>query len=44
MADFGLTESMYGSNYFRQRKSAAESEKIPIWWMAPESIENDVYN
>ena len=44
MADFGLTESMYGSNYFRRRKSAAESEKIPIWWMAPESIENDVYN
>ena len=44
MADFGLTESMYGTNYYRRKKSTAESEKVPIRWMAPESIENDVYN
>ena len=45
MADFGLTEHMYGTNYFRQRKSVSGSEeKVPIRWMAPESIENDIYN
>ena len=45
VADFGLTEDMYGTNYFRRRKSETGSqEKVPIRWMAPESIENDVYN
>ena len=73
VADFGLTEDMYGTNYFRRRKSVAESEtnylqrrksateggigylrrtrsmseseeRVPIRWMAPESIENDIYN
>ena len=44
VADFGLTEDMYGTNYFRRRKSVTGSdEKVPIKWMAPESIENDVY-
>ena len=44
VADFGLTENMYGTNYFRRRKSETGSdEKVPIKWMAPESIENDVY-
>ena len=44
MADFGLTEDMYGNNYFRRRKSVTGSdEKVPIRWMAPESIENDIY-
>ena len=45
VADFGLTEDMYGTNYFRRSKSEMESEeKVPIRWMAPESIENDIYN
>ena len=45
MADFGLTEDMYGTNYFRWDKTATESEeKVPIRWMAPESIENNIYN
>ena len=45
VADFGLTEDMYGTNYFRRRKSVTGSEeKVPIRWMAPESIENDIYN
>ena len=73
VADFGLTEDMYATNYFRRRKSVAESEtnylqqrksateggigylrqtrsvseseeRVPIRWMAPESIENDIYN
>ena len=44
MADFGLTEDMYGANYFQRRKSETGSEeKVPIKWMAPESIENDIY-
>ena len=45
VADFGLTEDMYGTNYFRRRKSVVGSEeKVPIRWMAPESIENDIYD
>ena len=44
VADFGLTEDMYGANYFRRRKSeTCSEEKVPITWMAPESIENDIY-
>ena len=35
---------MYGANYFRRRKSETGSEeKVPIKWMAPESIENSIY-
>ena len=45
VADFGLTEDMYGTNYFRLRKNVMGSEEsVPIRWMAPESIENDIYN
>ena len=45
VADFGLTEDMYGTNYYRQKKSeSGHMEKFPIRWMAPESIENDIYN
>ena len=44
VADFGLTEDMYGKNYFRQRNSETGSEeKVPIKWMAPESIENSIF-
>ena len=45
MADFGLTEDMYAKNYFRRDKSEGESEeKVPIRWMAPESIESAIFN
>ena len=45
VADFGMSEDMYVRNYFRRDKSEEESEeKVPIRWMAPESIEKDVYN
>ena len=45
VADFGLTEDMYTQNYFRRDKSKkVKEEKVPIRWMAPESIENDMYN
>ena len=44
-ADFGLTEDMYGTNYFRRSMSDTGSEeKVPIRWMAPESIDNNIYN
>ena len=45
VSDFGLTEDMYGTNYFRRRPNQDGSEeKVPIRWMAPESIENNLYN
>ena len=45
VADFGLMEDMYARNYFRHDKSEEGSEeKVPIRWMPPESIENDIYN
>ena len=44
MADFGLTEDMYGTNYYRRDRSETGSEeKVPIRWMAPESIEYNIY-
>ena len=43
VADFGLTEVMYGTNYFCREKEDANEEKVPIRWMAPESIEDDIY-
>ena len=45
VADFGLTQDIYDRNYFYHDKSEEGSEeKVPIRWMAPESIENDFYN
>ena len=45
MTDFGLTEDMYSTNYFRRRESDAGSEeKVPIRWMAPESIKSNLYD
>ena len=42
MADFGLTEDMYA---FRRGENVVESEeRVPIKWMAPESIERSIYN
>ena len=43
MADFGLTEDMYGTKYYHQNSEARNDEKVPIRWMAPESLERDVY-
>ena len=34
-----------GIGYLRRTRSMSESEeRVPIRWMAPESIENDIYN
>ena len=43
VADFGLAEDMYGKKYYRRSKSESE-ERVPIRWMAPESIETNIYN
>ena len=43
MADFGLAEDVYDTNYYRRSKSEGE-ERVPIRWMAPESIETNIYN
>ena len=43
MADFGLAEDIYDTNYYRRSKSESE-ERVPIRWMAPESIETNIYN
>ena len=45
IADFGLTEDMYITNYFRKEICESENEeKVPIRWMAPESINGQIYN
>ena len=41
MADFGLTKSVYEKHYFRQDKN--ESVKLPIKWMAIESIDDAIF-
>ena len=43
MADFGLAEDMYGFNYYRHSSSEGR-ERVPIRWMAPESIDTNIYN
>ena len=46
VADFGLTEDMYATNYYRQggEGGTGSEERVPIRWMAPESIEANFYN
>ena len=41
MADFGLSKSTYEKMYFRQDKN--EGVKLPIKWMALESLEDAVF-
>ena len=43
VADFGLAEDMYGTNYYCNRSSEG-GERVPIRWMAPESIDTNIYN
>ena len=37
ITDFGLSEDIFGQNYFRQ-SSSGETVKLPVKWMAPESL------
>lgn len=42
IGDFGLTESVGSSEYFRQNKLA--TVKLPIRWLAPESLEDRMFS
>ena len=42
VSDFGLTEDIYLQNYFRQNEGS--SVKLPIKWMALESICRGVFS
>ena len=37
ITDFGLSEDVFLKNYFRQG-SSEETVKLPVKWMAPESL------
>ena len=45
VADFGLSEDMYSTNYFRQGSNRVQNieNKVPIRWMPLESIEEGLY-
>ena len=38
ITDFGLSEDMFERNYFRQDSSGGKVVKLPLKWMAPESL------
>ena len=44
VGDFGLAKNVQDSNYYHSRKDDKSNERVPIRWMAPESVEKDVYN
>ena len=42
VADFGLSEDIYTSTYYRQEKSDT-AVKLPVRWMPPESIADGIF-
>ena len=45
VADFGLTEDIYSTNSLHyQNNDESSEERLPIRWMALESIENNIFN
>lgn len=42
ISDFGLSEDVYSKNYFRQGDD--NSVKLPVKWMAPESLNDGVFS
>ena len=42
VADFGLSENMETKEYYRQDQT--DSIKLPLKWMAPESMEYGVFS
>ena len=42
VADFGLSEDVYTTGYFRQGRD--DNVKLPFKWMAPESMTDGVFN
>ena len=43
VADFGLAEDMYSSEYFRQGKSGS-NVKLPFKWMPLESLQEGLFS
>ena len=43
ITDFGLSEDVYARNYFRQG-SSGEVVKLPVKWMAPESLTDGLFS
>ena len=43
VSDFGLAEDIYMRNYFRQ-SSQDSTVKLPLKWMAPESIKLGIFS
>ena len=43
VSDFGLAEDIYMRNYFRQ-SSQDTAVKLPLKWMAPESIKLGIFS
>ena len=41
MSDFGLSEDVYITGYFRQNKE--DAVRLPFKWMAPESLRDGVF-
>ncbi len=40
ISDFGFSEEVYTSGYFRQKKDAV---RLPFKWMAPESLTDALF-
>ena len=38
ISDFGLSEDVFLRNYFREGLEGEEGVKLPVKWMAPESL------
>ena len=41
ISDFGLSEDIYTSGYFRQNKK--DSVRLPFKWMPPESLRDAIF-
>ena len=44
VSDFGLSEDVYACNYFRQGSTAGGPVKLPVKWMAPESLTDNLFS
>ena len=44
VADFGLSEDVYAKNYYRQTEMEECKVKLPIRWMALESLHDGIFS